>query len=63
MERAVYEFGKAIELNRHNPIHFFNRGNVWLNMKEFTKAHDDYDEAIGLDKIAPKFYHAKGLAF
>ena len=65
MEQALVNFGKAINLNSNNPIHYFNRGNVYLNMspKRFDRAHADYDAAIELDEIAPKFYHAKGLAY
>lgn len=62
MAQANYHFTKAISWNCNNPIHFFNRGNVYLNLKEFQAAHTDYDESLALDANNPKFYHAKGLA-
>jgi len=31
MQEAIKEYCKAIDLNPKNAIHFFNRGNVYLN--------------------------------
>ena len=38
-------------------------GNVYLNLEDFKKAHDDFDKAISIDKNSAKFHHAKGLAY
>lgn len=60
-EDAIREYGKAIEKNESCSIFYFNRGNVHLNMKDFQKAHEDFDRAISIDQMNPKFWHAKGL--
>jgi hypothetical protein len=31
MNEAIKEYEKAIELNESNAIHYFNKGNVYLN--------------------------------
>lgn len=63
MQLAITNYNLAIENNPHNPVHYFNRGNVYLNMKDFKRAIDDFDIAIDKEPTNPKFYHAKGLTF
>ena len=60
---ALYSFGKAIQLEPHDPNCFYNRGNVYLNQNSFALARIDFDSAIRIQSTNPKFYHAKGLAY
>ena len=61
---AIRDFNLAIEaISGTSAENFFNRGNVYLNLEEFSLAHSDYDQAIQIDKQCAKYYHAKGLAF
>jgi Tfp pilus assembly protein PilF len=50
-------------VNGTNAENFFNRGNVYLNQEQFDQAHEDFNQAIQLDKNSAKLYHAKGLAY
>lgn len=44
---AKTDFNAAIDVNTENdPVVYFNRGNVLLNLKEFSAALADYDTAI-----------------
>ena len=63
MERALYEYEAAIELNPSNADNYFNRGNVKLNQELFNEAHSDFENAIQREERNAKFYHAKGLAY
>ena len=37
MQHAIEYYSKAIEMN-NNALYYFNRGNVYLNLKHFMKA-------------------------
>ena len=52
-------------MDSNDPTIFFNRGNVYMNMvpPKYQDAHRDYDIAISLDRLNPKLWHSKGLAF
>ena len=65
MEGAEKEFLSAIHLNPNNADNYFNLGNVHLSREEpnFVEAHQNFDEAIRLEKGNAKLYHAKGLAY
>jgi len=63
MVEALLAYDNAIKLNPDNAIHFFNRGNVFLNIKNYESAHQNFDKALEHENTNPKFYHAKGLAF
>jgi tetratricopeptide (TPR) repeat protein len=63
MRLAIFDFNKAILADKVNGVYLLNRGNVYLNMKQYDDALADFDMAIGIDSTNPKFYHAKGLTF
>lgn len=63
MRLAVFDFNKAIKADKLNAVYLLNRGNVYLNMKQYDDAIADFDKAIEIDSTNPKFYHAKGLTF
>lgn len=63
-EDAMKDYNDAIAaVNGTNAENFFNRGNVYLNQEQFDQAHEDFNQAIQLDKNSAKLYHAKGLAY
>jgi tetratricopeptide (TPR) repeat protein len=57
------DLNKAISLNGAEPVYYFNRGNVYYDLHDFEKAHEDYDQAIELEPHNPRFWHSKGLAY
>ena len=61
LRQSIAEFNKAIYADELNPIHYLNRGNVFINMRKYEPAKADFDRAIELDPTNAKFYHAKGL--
>ena len=63
MENAVDQYNLAIKADDRNPIHYFNRGNVYLDMKKYDRAIRDFNTAKMKDNCNPKFYHAIGLTF
>jgi len=63
-DNAIKDYQDAIEsVGGTNAENFFNLGNVYLTLNDFTKAHENFDEAIRIDPKSAKNYHAKGLAF
>lgn len=65
MDAAEKEFLDAIHLNPTNADNYFNLGNVHLSREipNFDAAHENFDEALRLEKGNAKLYHAKGLAY
>jgi len=63
LENAIDQYNMAIKADDRNPIHYYNRGNVYLNLKHFDKALADYQTAIQKDDMNAKFYHAIGLTY
>ena len=54
-----------MEIDPTDPIIYFNRGNVFLNMSppKYEAARTDYDYAISIAPHNPKLWHSKGLAY
>ena len=48
-DRALKEFGDAIQLNPYEPILYFNRGNTKFYMGIYEEAISDFDIALQLD--------------
>ena len=42
---------------------YYNRGNVYLNKNRFDKAVADYEAAVRIKPLEPKFHHALGLTY
>jgi tetratricopeptide (TPR) repeat protein len=63
IEKSIESYNNALGCNPNEPVYYFNRGNVYLNSKNFEEAHKDFDRALGIKNDNPKFYHAKGLCF
>ena len=63
MQDALEQYEKAIAHNPMTADNYFNKGNVKLNQNEFDEAHKNFEYAIEKERMNPKYYHAKGLAF
>jgi len=64
-DAAISDFNEAIRLEDADPIIYFNRGNVYLNMiteESIELAFKDFETASNLSPYTSKFWHAKGLA-
>ena len=61
-EKAITHYTNAIELDSTNPIYFSNRAQVYIEMEEFSKAIEDSDTAINLNKSFTRAYLRKATA-
>ena len=56
-------YKEAIMINPANADNYFNLANVHQHMKEFDKAHLNFDAAIQREDRNAKYYHGRGLCF
>jgi lipoprotein NlpI len=59
-ERAVHDFGSAIELEQLAVEYYADRAIAYLRLREFTKANTDLDMALGLNTKYPPAHREKG---
>jgi tetratricopeptide (TPR) repeat protein len=61
-DKAISEFTASI--NRYNGFtqSYISRGNAWLKKKEYSRAIDDYTQAIKLDGKKAEVYNYRGFA-
>lgn len=62
-ERALDEYGKAIELDPSNAVPYNNRGYLYDDLKEYEKAIEDYTKAIELDQDYAAAYSNRGASY
>jgi tetratricopeptide (TPR) repeat protein len=43
------DYSKAIQINLNYSVAYFNRGNTYKTLKDYSKALDDYNKAIEID--------------
>lgn len=58
---VLADFSAAI---RHNPLCaylYYDRGNVYASLKDYARAIEDYDRALGLDANLAEAYYNRGL--
>jgi tetratricopeptide (TPR) repeat protein len=62
LDKAIYEFTASI--NRYNefPQSYISRGNAWMKKHEYSRAIDDYSQAIKLDGKKAEVYNYRGFA-
>jgi len=48
-DRALSDFGNAMELDDRNPEFILNRGGVYLDLRKYERAIDDYSTALELN--------------
>jgi tetratricopeptide (TPR) repeat protein len=56
LQSAVDAFSKAIEFDQTEAKSWNNRGNAYLQLKQFAEARKDYDKAIELDPTVALFW-------
>ena len=59
-ERALADFGKAIELEQLNPQYYEDRAITYLKLREFARAQTDLAMALGLDSKRPTAHREEG---
>jgi tetratricopeptide (TPR) repeat protein len=62
-DRAIQDFGKAIEINPDYALAFNNRGNAYRNKGRYDRAIADYDRAIALDPGNTAAFFGRALAY
>jgi len=62
-DRAIADFGTAIELDPKHAIAYSNRGMAYRNKGQYDRAIADYDKAIKLNPKLATAYYNRGTAF
>lgn len=60
---AVNDYSDAIKLSPDFAYHWGNRGNVYVDLKDYNKAIADFDEAIRLDPKNQYFHRDRASAY
>ena len=60
--KAIQDYGKAIELSPNYATAYINRGNAYENLKQYTRAIKDYNKAIELEPDNTWAYNFRGDA-
>ena len=60
---ALDYINRAIEIYDQQPAYYFHRGNIHQKLKQYDKAHENYDVATGLEPKNARYWHQKGLTF
>lgn len=58
---ALDDFTLAAEYDPENPEIWYSIGNVYMNLKEYLKAIEYYNQAIGLKEDYADAYYNRGL--
>ena len=61
--RAIEDFTKAINLNPKEPLYYYNRANVYLDLKQYSMAIKDYDSALAKNDKLLDAYVNRGIAY
>jgi tetratricopeptide (TPR) repeat protein len=59
-KNAVDRFNEVIKLKDDYPNAYFNRGELYFELKQYTEAIGDYDRAIELSKTDPQYFNSRG---
>jgi tetratricopeptide (TPR) repeat protein len=63
LDKAIDDYGKALELSPEYASAFNNRGNAWSAKGDLDRALADYDRAIQIDGKDPFRWNNRGLIF
>ena len=63
LKEALNAYDEAVRLSPNFAYHFGNRGNVYLELRDFEKALADYNRAISLDPSNPHFLRDRANAY
>lgn len=67
-QKAAADYTSALKYNANAEVEimedhvFFNRGNCWLYLEEYSKARADFDKAIALGYDVASVYHNRATA-
>lgn len=56
---ALQYISKAIKINSEDPVHYINRGAIYLEIKNYELAEKDFDMAMAIDSDNYEAYSAK----
>ncbi len=62
-EKAIAELSKAIQTNPQDSNAYYNRGNVYLEIKEYDKAIVDFSKLIEINPQYAEAYNDRGYAY
>ena len=62
-EEALLDFNNALKMDNNNPIIYFNRGTVFLNMGDTIAALKDYEKVNKLDERNALTYFNRGIIY
>ena len=60
---VLMDLTTAIRLLPRNAYLYYNRGNVYVQRKDFARAISDYNQAIDIDPRLAEAYYNRGLAY
>ena len=60
--KAIEYYTKAIQYYPNDSILYYNRGNAYINLKDYSSANADFSQAIKLNPMDKRFYMQKRLA-
>ena len=63
IDRAIIEFGKAIQIMPDYSVAYYNRGVAYSEIGDLDRAIDDFDAAIRLVPDDPDAYDARGFTY
>ena len=63
MARVLDDLNHAIALDPQNAFLFYNRGNLYVQRKEYERAIEDYTAAISINRSLAEAYYNRGLAY
>lgn len=55
-------FNMAIKIDPNIATFYYNRGNTYLDIENYTNAINDYDNAIKLNSNVPIYFYNRGIA-
>lgn len=58
--QAIEQFSRVLELNDQYANAYFNRGELFFELKQYAPAIDDYTRAIELAPNDPQYYNSRG---
>lgn len=61
--KAITYLNQTIQLDPANAKAYLNRGNAFLNLKQFIKAIQDYNQALILEPDNPQAYNNRGICY
>lgn len=63
LQEALSYYDKALELNPRLVYAWFNKGNIFYSIQDFTSAMQCYGEALKLDPSFGQAYYNRGLSY